>query len=128
MKDSYNYNFTINTVVIAIMMFIMSIAVMGKTLAGENILYKIDDMLIITIGLIMVVWYLYKDNKYTNSLIPAYGITGTFVVTLITLIIEAGSESEFDELITLPAISILMIITYYYHFKTKSTIEDARSC
>lgn len=120
--------FGLNTINVGVLGFAALCSLMGLMLAGKNLFTKVDDMIIIATAIIMVVWYTYKSNKWKKSIVPLVGTGLTFVITLIFLIIEAGTASEFDELISLPALSILLIVSvYYYRVTSTDTIIDGNS-
>lgn len=120
--------FGLNTINVGVLGFAALCSLMGLVLAGKNLFTKVDDMIIIATAIIMVVWYTYKSNKWNKSIVPLVGTGLTFVVTLIFLVIEAGTASEFDELVSLPALAILLIVSvYYYRVTSTDTIIDGNS-
>lgn len=96
------------------------ISTIGIANSELNILYLLDDWIIIFTSVLLTLWYFRGNNKQTNSLVPAYGMTTLFIVTLITGIIEFGTESEIDELLAAPVVAALMIVTYVTYYKVKS--------
>jgi hypothetical protein len=112
-KDSLIFG--INTINVGVLGFAALCSIMGLMLSGKNLFTKFDDMLIIGIAILITIWYTVGGNCWKRSPLPILATGITFLTTLVFLIIEAGTESEFDELISLPALAILLVISVYYY-------------
>ena len=107
---------------LAIVAFLGAVAlgVLGEVIMEKELIDKLDDALIVILGIIAIVWYLKKNNKFKFSYTPFILISLTFLIKVIALIIEFDDkESVGDEFGLLLPLLAMVIIAWVLLSKSK---------
>ena len=78
--------------------------------------YKLDEFLLLALGIAAIAWYLRGRNKLTRSLVPILLVVAAFVVKIIGLVIEFKDKEDagddYGALILFALASILVVWLY----------------
>ena len=91
--------------------------------------FKLDELLIIAIGIVAIAWYLTGHHRYQHSLVPLALAAATFAAKALGLIIEFRTTVESgDDFSTSEALLLLVIVAAVVYYRTRpAALEAARA-
>jgi hypothetical protein len=105
-----------NNLVATAVVALSGIAFLPEFFLEDEAPYKLDEFLLLLLGIIGLAWYLRGRNKVTRSLVPVVLVVVAFVVKVIGLIIEfkdkEDAADDYGALILFALASILAVWLY----------------
>jgi hypothetical protein len=96
------------------------------TFAESEFSGKFDELLMLLVGIIAIIWYKLGNNRFSRSATPIVLVIVSLVIKLIGIYLERGDAADLGDefggavLLTLAAITLIWI-----HVKNKKTAEDS---
>ena len=86
--------------------------------------FRIDELLVIAIGVAAVAWYLTGEHRYQRSLVPLALAAAAFLAKVLGVIIEFKAVLEVgDDYLVVQALLFLVIVAGVAYYRTRSPEE-----
>ena len=105
----------------------------GITIAGftyvpqifiESPLGALDDTVLVGIGTIAALWYVFSGHKETRSVVPAVLIALAFAVKAVGFVLEMGEPGEFaDNIGGVAFFATALAVVGYHYLKSRKAVE-----
>ncbi|HTL39748.1 MAG TPA: hypothetical protein VL306_02965 [Methylomirabilota bacterium] len=87
---------------------------------------KLDDALLLLLGIVAIWWYLRKNNKFTLSITPVVFVWLSLAIKIMAVIIEhADKEAVGDDFGALTLFILSGILVTYQYYKSKKLTEQS---
>lgn len=103
---------------LAIVLFLTAVALglIGELIFENELIDKLDDFTIIVIAVILLIWYLTRENKFKVSIMPVIATLLVFAVKVCAFVIEFDDPmsvgDEFGLILPILFITIVSIVFY----------------
>ncbi|HEY7779013.1 MAG TPA: hypothetical protein VIC85_02260 [Ktedonobacterales bacterium] len=107
------------------------LGIVGGTLVGELSqegpwLFKLDELLLITIGIVAIVWYWVGRNRFQRSPVPLILAVLAFLAKVLGLIIEFKDVIEAgDDFGLVQSLFVFMIVAAVAYYLTRPAALEA---
>jgi hypothetical protein len=89
-------------------------------------IFRLDELLIIAVGIVAIIWYLIGNNRYRRSLVPLALAVAAFAVKVVGLIIEFPDKVEAgDDFGYVQMLLLLVIVTAVAYYLTRPAALEA---
>lgn len=87
--------------------------------------FKLDEFLIITVGVVAVAWYLIGQHRYERSFVPLVLAVAGFATKMVGLTIEFGDKVEAGDDFTIVGVLLLLVIVAgVAYFRTRVLVPE----
>lgn len=86
--------------------------------------FKLDDLIILILGLFALWWYKTKNNRYTHSVVPVLIVVAGLVAKILAIILEFKDKEDVGDdfgALILFSIATVVVIYLYRWAKYEST-------
>ena len=88
--------------------------------------FKLDELLVIAVGIVAIVWYLIGQNRYQRSLVPLALAVAAFAAKVLGLIIEFKDTVEVgDDYSAVQVLFLLVIVAGVAYYLTRPAALEA---
>ena len=105
-----------NNLASIIIVALSGFAFLPEVFLETEISFKIDDILLFALGLTAIVWYRWKNNRYTRSFVPVLFVLTSLVVKVGAIFLEIKDKEDagddFGALILFVLASVFVIWLY----------------
>ena len=93
MNITQSVNRTVNLIGVAIA-GLAGFAFAPEAIIEPDVIDKVDDMLILLLGIGAIVWYLRNGNRYVRSLMPIFFVGVALVLKIFAIIVEIADPED----------------------------------
>lgn len=105
---------------------IMAGSLVDEALFEDEWLFKLDELLIIAIGIAAVAWYLNGQHRYQRSLVPLALAAVTFLAKVVGLILEINDAQDIgDDFVLVQVLLLLVIVAAVTYYRTRTPEPEA---
>jgi hypothetical protein len=109
------YNFFV-----AAVLGIVAGVLVGEVPEEGSWIFRIDELLVIAIGIVAVAWYLTGQHRYQRSLVPLALAVAAFLAKVLGVIIEFKAVLEVgDDYTVVQALLFLVIVAGVAYYRTR---------
>lgn len=88
--------------------------------------FKLDELLVIAVGIVAIVWYLIGQNRYQRSLVPLALAVAAFAAKVLGLIVEFKDTIEVgDDYSAVQVLFLLVIVAGVASYLTRPAALEA---
>jgi hypothetical protein len=86
--------------------------------------FRFDELLVIAIGIVAVMWYLTGQHRYQRSLVPLALAAAAFLAKVLGVILEFKAVLEVgDDYLVVQALLFLVIVAGVVYYRTRAPEE-----
>lgn len=102
---------------------IASISFFTEFFREDEMSYKLDDGLLVVLGVAMIVWYRWGKNRFSRSIIPVLFAAAAFIIKLGGVFMEIKDADAGDDFGGVPVFLFALIFILWLYFKSKNIKE-----
>jgi hypothetical protein len=89
----------------------------------DELLHKADEIGVIVVAALLVIWYFLGKNRYSRSIVPLSMVTASLVVKVLGLALEFNDNADRgDDIGVVQVILALLIIVGLVLYRTRASI------
>ncbi|HEX6799094.1 MAG TPA: hypothetical protein VF116_15400 [Ktedonobacterales bacterium] len=110
---------------------VATLGIVAGSLASEALfedewLFKLDELLIIAIGIVAIGWYLNGQHRYQRSLVPLALAAAAFLAKVVGLILEINDPQDVgDDFVMVQVLLLLVIVAAVAYYWTRTPEVEA---
>jgi peptidoglycan/LPS O-acetylase OafA/YrhL len=121
-KEAFNRG---NNLLIVGFMAVLAVGVMAEIFNEPEFTDKIDDILILLLGVGAIIWYFRGDNRFRYSWTPFILLAASLAVKVGALFFELDDQAAVgDEFGIVPTLLALTIISLVIMLRSRQTLKD----
>ncbi len=99
-----------------------AVGLIGMLFVEDEWIDRAEDMTVIALAVIAVLWYRIKSHRFQYSLAPYGLLVAALAAKFAALVIEAGDLRALgDELVVMPSLIVMLITAGYVLYRTRSS-------
>src|SRR5437588_11444711 len=94
---------------------------------ADGLLFSIDDAVAVLLGLVGLIWFISRDNKYQRSVVPVVLIVLGLVTKLVWIMLESSHPDDVgDDIGGMIAylIGSIVVVTFYFVAGRKQSLRS----
>ena len=100
-------------------------SLVGEVPAEGLWIFRLDDLLMIAVGIVAIAWYLTGQHRYQRTYIPLALAVAAFAAKVVGLIIEFKDVIEVgDDYSTIQALFFLIIVSSVAYYRTRPSTPE----